>query len=384
MQSLKENKVDVSLLLKEKIKKINNNILVLSSNLLFINSLELKLNEFSFNAHFQYVETEKDIETFFENNDYSTVIVDYELFSINQDTFSCLSKKNKSSHFIVTSSQYLLNVDFELLNNDIVFSFIENFDVNIRTLYVSIKRSLDNYLSNKLFVINAMAIDYYTDSFSRNEQNEKKNIFKNLNHFFNFFKENDSLFKYSIFMVNSDTVSSVIDNNIKNSDKILKDTIDNNSDHKFENLTTKIIYFKNDTKYVFVFEYLDNLIFLSDRVLDLILTLTSTLITNYLDMETISDYYLETILSLGVNEKEVDIISDIALFNDLCNKFKLNQKEKDKVFFKCTMIGIKRNNGKNYLDIKNDFIIEEKYKKIIDVFYGIKEGRMHKKDFFMH
>ena len=384
MQYLKENKVEVSLLLKEKIKKINNNIVVLSSNLLFINSLELKLNELSFNAYYQYVETEKDIELFFEENDYSTVIVDYDFFSVNQNAFYSLNKKNKSSHFIVTSSQYLLNVDFELLNNDLVFSFIENFEVNIRTLYVSIKRSLDNYLSNKLFIINAMAIDYYTDSFSRNEQNEKSNIFKNLDHFFNFFKDNNSLFKYSVAMLNSDDFSYITNNNIKNSDKILKDTIENNANYKFGNLTTRIIDFKNDTKYVFIFEGLDGLIFLSDRVLNLILTLTSTLIANHLDMETVSDYYLDTILSLGINEKEVDIISDIALFNDVCNKFKLEQKEKDKIFFKCTMIGIKRNNEKSYLEIKNDFIIEEKYKEIIDVFYGIKEGRMDKKDFFIH
>lgn len=384
MQYLKENKVEVSLLLKEKIKKINNNIVVLSSNLLFINSLELKLNELSFNAYYQYVETEKDIELFFEKNDYSTVIVDYDFFSVNQNAFDSLNKKNKSSHFIVTSSQYLLNVDFELLNNDLVFSFIENFEVNIRTLYVSIKRSLDNYLSNKLFIINAMAIDYYTDSFSRNEQNEKSNIFKNLDHFFDFFKDNNSFFKYSVAMLNSDNFSYITNNNIKNSDKILKDTIENNANYKFGNLTTRIIDFKNDTKYVFIFEGLDGLIFLSDRVLNLILTLTSTLIANHLDMETVSDYYLDTILSLGINEKEVDIISDIALFNDVCNKFKLEKKEKDKIFFKCTMIGIKRNNEKSYLDIKNDFIIEEKYKEIIDVFYGIKEGRMDKKDFFIH
>lgn len=382
MQYLKENKVEVSLLLKEKIKKINNNILVLSSNLLFINRLELKLNEFSFNAHFQYVETEKDIELFFENNDYSTVIVDYDLFSINQDTFSNLNKKNKSSHFIVTSSQYILNLEFELLNNDIIFSFIENFEINIRSLYVSIKRSLDNYLSNKIFIINSMAIDYYTDSFFNNEKNDKNNIFKNLNYFFDFFKETDHSFKYSVFVVKDDSISNVKNNNIQNSDQILKNTIKDNTDYRFENINTKIISLKNNTRYVFVFENLDSLTFLADRVLNLIITLTSTLISNHLEIESVSDYYLETILSLGINEREVDIISDIALFNDLCNRFELDQKEKDKIFFKCTMIGIKRNNEKSYLDIKNDFIIEEKYKEIIDIFYDIKEGRVNKKDLF--
>lgn len=296
-------------IIDEKIKSSNREFNIITHDFIVYDDVSKMLDSDNINISFI---NNKDVldEKLNNQQDISMFLVDFDV--LDKYNFSLDNIQNKEfKNLIIVFSTHSIDINRfnSLVSIDSVFGIIENYESNKLSFNIMIQNGIKNFFNNKIFFKNANAIDNYIERLKKEQNFSIERVVDQMINFFNQFEKNGESLEFVIIEKNiyskqakllGGTHQLFVDKKLNNKEsKSILRLADNCSKEK-QNLKQGeyfSYYFSNNTfrELIFVFKNVESLIFLSKRLLNLIVTLNAEILLNIIIFNVKEKAYLEEI-----------------------------------------------------------------------------------------